>query len=281
MKKPAIFLLAILLITILSFSVSAAAFDAAKGAAVIDAEMDEAYSAAPAIPIQIEANGNSNYATGEARILWDKEALYVYVAIKDKVLTSQKSDTDNVWYTDSVEFYIDLVHTGDDDITTINAAQYTGGLVYAADKVWGGRGMHWDANKDKCTYAAKIIDGGWAFEAKIVWGSGYTPAEGNIVGFTIAINDDADNTDGRENQTFVSDGQSNAWSMTGSYDDLRLSSLEFIPIIEEVAAQSGEVEAAAVTSAPVVTVAAQTMDATLLFSVIAIISGAIIVKKKK
>jgi|GEM_PF-1067884 Domain of unknown function (DUF1083). len=289
MKKISIALLVSLLIIAMTISVSAASFEAAKGTPTIDGDKDEAYSVAKEISIAVEVNGNSDYATGVAYTLWDNDALYVYIDITDKVVTKEKcaEDPTTHWHTDSAEIYLDLVNTGDDDVTTINAAQYTGGLVYGGND-WGGRGMHWDANKENSTYATKTTANGWALEAKIVWGSDFKPAVDSVIGFTIGINDDADGTDGRENQAFPSGTeQSNAWQMTGNYDDLKLTAAEFIPVVEEVVAAPAEeapaAEAAPVTAAPTAPVAAaQTSDMSIIMAIGTLLtSGAALVISKK
>ena len=288
MKKFSILLLVSLLIAAMAISASAASFEAAKGTPTIDAEKDEAYSVAKEISVAVEVNGNADYASGIAYTLWDNDALYVYIDVTDKVVTKEKcaEDPTTHWHTDSAEIYIDLVNTGDDDVTTINAAQYTGGLVYGGND-WGGRGMHWDANKEASTYATKTTATGWVIEAKIVWGSDYKPAVNNVIGFTIGINDDADGVDGRENQAFPSGTeQSNAWQMTGNYDDLKLTDVEFIPVIEEAAAPAEEApaaEAAPVATTPVTTVtAAQTSDITVIMALGTLLtSGAALLISKK
>jgi len=287
MKKFSIILLVAFLIAAMSISASAAAFEAAKGTPTIDAEKDEAYSVAKEIDIAVEVNGNADYATGKAVALWDNDALYVYIDVTDKVVTKDEcaDDPKTHWHVDSAEIYIDLVNTGDDDVTTMNAAQYTGGVVYGGND-WGGRGMHWDANKDNCTYATKTTATGWVLEAKIVWGSDYKAAVNNVIGFTIAINDDADGVDGRENQAFPTDAaQSNSWQMTGNYDDLKLTDVEFIPVIEEVAAPAEEAPADAAPVAvtlPVVVTAAQTSDMNVIMAIGTMLtSGAALLISKK
>ena len=286
MKKLAIVLLVSFLIAAMAISASAASFEAAKGTPTIDAEKDEAYSVAKEIDISVEVNGNTGNATAKAVALWDNDALYVYIDVTDKVVTKEKcaEDPTTHWHTDSAEIYIDLVNTGDDDVTTINAAQYTGGLVYGGND-WGGRGMHWDANHEACTYATKTTGTGWVLEAKIVWGSDYKPAVDSVIGFTIAINDDADGTDGRENQAFPSDAaQSNAWQMTGNYDDLKLTDVEFIPVVEEVVAadDAAAPEAPVAVTLPVVVTAAQTSDMTIIMAIGTMLtSGAALLISKK
>lgn len=283
MKKFTIVLMVSLLIAAMAISASAAMFEAAMGTPVVDGEKDDAYLAAKEIDISVEVAGNSDYATGKAYTLWDDEALYIFVDITDKVLTSSRTvdDIPSIWNTDSVEFYIDLDNTGDFALADVNAAQYTGGLMYESNE-WGGSGMHWNANKDNCFYATKTTDKGWAIEAKLVWGSDYKPAVGNVIGFTLAVNDDADDASGRENQAFpTSAEQSNAWSMTGNYDDLKLTDAQYVPIVEEVAAP--EEEAPAATEAPAAPVkAAQTSDMSIIIAIGTLLtSGAAILASKK
>lgn len=282
MKKISLILIAVMLMAVMAISASAATFEAAKGTPVIDAEMDEAYSVAKDIPVAFVVDNKPDAATGMAKVLWDADALYVYIAVKDKVLSTKKATVEtDVWHTDSAEVYLDFVNTGDDDVTTINAGQYTAGLAYNGD-LWGGRGMHWDANKANSTYKTKKIDGGWAVEMKIAWGSDYKAAENNVIGFTIALNDDADDADGRENQAFISEGQTNSWSMTGSYDDLKLTNAEFVPVVEIVEAPVVDTPAPVTTTAPAPVKAAQTSDMGIIIALTTLLtSGAAIIVSKK
>jgi Domain of unknown function (DUF1083). len=252
-------------------------FKAAKGTATIDCVKDDAYLAADATPVEFGATDDT--ASGKVWAIWDDTALYFYAEISDKTLSTAAHADDTVWQRDSVEFYLDFTNAQEDtDITTIDAGQFTCGLAYPNGEVWGGMGGHWDSFHDQCSYKTKAVDGGWVCEAKIVFGD-YKPATNNVIGYTVAINDDTDDTDGRENQIMVSDGQTSAWSTTGSaYDRLVLSDAVYTPPVVET--EAPVTEAAAVeTAAPAAVQTADIFGAAVVITLISL-AGVVISKKK-
>lgn len=282
MKKLLAFVLVIMMAAMLASSVTAANvnFNAAKGTAVIDCVKDDAYLAADEVVVAFGATADT--ASGKVWAVWDDKALYFYAEIADKTLSSAPHADNTVWQRDSCEFYVDFTNAQEDtDITTINAAQYTTGFPYSNGEVWGGMGGHWAAYNTQCTYKTKAIDGGWAVEAMIIYGAEFKAAAGTVIGFTVAINDDADDADGREYQMMISDGQSNSWSTTGAfYDRLTLSEAVYVPPVVETEAPATEAPADA---APAETTpAAQTSDFTGIAVLISVITlaGVVICKKK-
>lgn len=282
MKKLLALSMVIIMAAILATSVSAADvnFNAAKGTAVIDCVKDDVYLAADEIVIAFGATADTS--SGKAWAVWDDKALYFYAEIADKTLSTAKHVDNTVWQRDSCEFYVDFTNAHEDtDITTINAGQYTTGLPYTNGEFWGGYGLHWNTNSAQSTYKTKVVDGGWVVETMIVYGSDFKPASGTVIGFTMAINDDADDADGREYQMMISDGQANAWSTTGAfYDRLTFSEAAYVPPVVETEAPATE---AAVEAAPTETTpAAQTSDfagITVLISMVTL-AGIAISKKK-
>ena len=225
MKKFGSFALAALMVTALSISASAAnSFEAATGTPTIDGKMDDAYKAAPEIAINVKTSGDGK-TSGTARVLWDSNNIYVFFDITDPVLSTETSK--NYYESDSVEFFINLTDKKD-DVTKINAAQYTAeGPIDGADYQWQGRGMHWDANKDKATYKSVKTDKGYAVEMSIPFGSDYTPKAGAQIGVAFHINSDEDGKSGREGEYFAGQDQTQAWSKTDSYDTLTLTDKKY------------------------------------------------------
>lgn len=284
MKKLLALAMVLIMTAILATSVSAANvnFNAAKGTAVIDCVKDDVYLAADEVVVAFGATADT--ASGKVWAVWDDKALYFYAEIADKNLSSAKHAEDSVWQRDSCEFYVDFTNAQEDtDITTINAAQYTTGLPYSNGEFWGGMGGHWNTYHDQCTYKTKVVDGGWVVEAMIIYGAEFKPAVGTVIGFTVAINDDTDDADGREFQAMISEGQSNAWSTTGAfYDRLTFSNQEYVPPVVETEAPATEA-AAVVEAAPVVKpTTAQTSDiAGIAVLVSMIILAGIAISKKR
>ena len=114
----------------------------------------------------------------EGRLLWDENFLYVFIDVKDPVL-SDKSP--NVWEQNSVEIVIDqnngksAAYQGDD-------AQYRVG--YKGGKSFGG-----NAVSKSFQSAAKITDTGYVVEVAIPL-SKVPGAAGNVMGFDFQVNED-------------------------------------------------------------------------------------------
>lgn len=225
MKKFSTIALAALMVTALTFPTSAAnSFEAATGTPTIDGKMDDAYKAAPEIAINVMTSGDGK-TSGTARVLWDSNNIYVFFDITDPVFSTEESA--NYYESDSVEFFLNLTDKKD-DVTKINAGQYTAeGPIEGAKFGWQGRGMHWDANKDKATYKSVKTDKGYAVEMQIPFGADYTPKAGAQIGVAFHINSDEDGKSGREGEYFAGQDQSQAWSKTDSYDTLTLTDKKY------------------------------------------------------
>lgn len=234
MKKFGSFALAALLVAALSVSASAAnSFEAATGTPTIDGKMDDAYKAAPEIAINVKTSGDGK-TSGVARVLWDSNNIYAFFDITDPVLSTGYGKYH--YESDSVEFFINLTDKKD-DITKINAGQYTAQAEFPGAKTdWAGRGMHWDANKDKATFKTVKTDKGYTVEMQIPFGSDYTPKAGAQIGTAFHINSDEDGKPGREGEYFAGQNQTDAWSKTDNFDTLTLTDKKYQPKKDTAAA---------------------------------------------
>ncbi|NLE12876.1 MAG: hypothetical protein GX628_04265 [Clostridiales bacterium] len=283
MKKTITAILAVLMIvSLLAVNLSAAQGDykAASGTPIVDGVKDDLYIAADPVPMKVDNDGNpSKGATGTAYFLWDAKYLYAYVDVVDPVLTTKKADA--IYQTDSVEVYVDFdgnVAAGKTAKVTdagVNAGQWTAGLLYEGE--WGGYGNHHTENKDKGTFKVKTTDKGYAVEYQIPFVK-YTPAAAAKIGFTIAINDDANNDSTRDYQIFPAKGQGSAWStVDGNWCLMTLSADKYTPPTTAAAAPA----AAGAAAKPAA--AAQTADITVITAIVsmAIASGAVLSLKKR
>ena len=75
--------------------------EAAYGTVTVDGDKDAAWDNAGTIPITINLGSN---VSANAKLLWDKDNLYVYAEIKDPVLNNTNGDA---WEQDSLEVFID------------------------------------------------------------------------------------------------------------------------------------------------------------------------------
>ena len=148
--------------------------------------------------------------SGTWRALWDSDALYVLVEVKDDSLTSDSGGANNKWNDDSVEVYVDGDNSkassiGDDD------HQYTfwwGNLVWEAPSAI----HHGDPSLVDVDYAVVTTEDGYLLEAKIPWMSimGQLPIPGQEIGFDVWINDDDDGGD-RDSQISWYSTDGNGW----------------------------------------------------------------------
>ena len=231
MKKVLAMMMAAMLLVAMSISVGAAAqtFTAAKGTAVIDGVMDDAYKAASPIQVDQVLRTAEGIATATAQVyaIWDNEALYVYADVTDGTKSTQVTNPEQLYESDSFEVFVDLDRTGEDtNILETNAGQFTASPFVDAG-TFGGRGKLWDetATGGKSTYVVKNTDHGYSYEYKLVWGGGYTPKDDAQIGFVLHINDDQNSDNKREGEIFANpdpSSQEKAWDTVGSYDTLVL-----------------------------------------------------------
>lgn len=77
--------------------------EAVKGTPTIDGTIDAVWADAPIIDVNTFSMG-SNAATGQARVLWDKDNLYVLTEVTDPVLSKSSA---NAYEQDTVEVFFD------------------------------------------------------------------------------------------------------------------------------------------------------------------------------
>lgn len=154
---------------------------AVYGTPIIDGEIDEIWAEAPVLPIN-QFQTAHNGATGEARVLWDQENIYVLVEVNDTELDKSASQPHEQ---DSVEVFIDEQNT--------KAASYG-----------EGHGQY-RVNYDNET-SFNPADIGEGFESRtVVNGTNYlvemkipfkttTLEAGQKIGFDVQINDAANGT---------------------------------------------------------------------------------------
>jgi len=183
-------------------------YSAVKGTPVVDGKMDEIYNSSDAIKVDLlypdDAALAGMTATGEFRVVWDDEYLYVYAEVADTNLCEFPGDT--VWQTDSFEVYFDLLNTADgssidyDDpsVNYVHAGQFTAAWAHR-DYESGenisrqGAGVWYDS----VDYTA-IFDldydatKGYALEYQIPYTEGFTPEENMVIGVHGTINDEMD-----------------------------------------------------------------------------------------
>lgn len=149
--------------------------DVKSGSVKIDGKVDNAWNNAEEVPLSIVLGAQ---CTGTAKLLWDKDYLYVLFDVKDDVLNK---DNENAWEQDSIEVFIDENNSkagGYEPDDKQYRISYENFLSF---------------NGDKCTEknmksAVKLTDGGYIVEAAFKW-TDIKPAAGTSVGLELQVND--------------------------------------------------------------------------------------------
>jgi len=180
---------------------------AAYGTPVIDGKMDDIWSTAEELPITKMLQAWDT-ASGTARVLWDKEYLYVYFSVTDPLLDSTSY---TVHERDSVEAFVDednckagTYRQGDgqyrvdiDNFTSTNDSTDMIGFVSAVT----------------------IVDGGYDIEMAIPW-KVIVPEAGLVIGFDAQINDGEEGA--RVGIAKWNDPTDNSWVNTTGWGTLTL-----------------------------------------------------------
>lgn len=147
-----------------------------QGTAVVDGEMEEIWNTAATLWLNVGV-GNAE-AAAKAKLLWDKEKLYLYAVVKDGDVSAAGKEA---YEKDSLEIYIDEEHDrspkyGKDDkryrISCENEVTCLGEKA---------------KEKDVQSFVKKTEDG-YVIEASIAW-SGKTSRVHKLVGLDLRLND--------------------------------------------------------------------------------------------
>jgi predicted ester cyclase len=157
---------------------------------VIDGEVDymwEGASTHDIVPGSDPANASGNW-----KVLYDSENLYVLVDIVDDIL---QNDSSSSWQDDSVEIYFDGGSTKVNTPLSGDDHQYT--FAWTTDDI---QGTNIDGATEGIEHAQVDTDTGWRIEIKLPWLSiqGIAPQEHDLIGIDCYYNDDDDGGDSRE-----------------------------------------------------------------------------------
>ena len=148
-----------------------------QGTVNVDGEIDDAWKNAPVVKLEIVVQ--SVAVTCDARLLWDKDYLYVLMEVKDNDLNDASSDE---WQQDSIEVFIDEDHKKPESYQPDDKqyrVSYKNKLSFNGEK----------CKAENMKSAAKITDGGYLVEACFKW-TDITPEAGKtIIGLELQVND--------------------------------------------------------------------------------------------
>lgn len=152
----------------------------APGPITIDGVMEDAWKKAPLIThFTVPPKGQKPYMKTEARILWDDEALYVFMKAYDKDITAYRTERDSDTCNDDV---LELFLVPDDPATAVSYLNFEinalgtvhDAYVYNRNLIAGRRWQFWNAAK--LEHAVKIHgtlnnfrdeDEAWCLELKL------------------------------------------------------------------------------------------------------------------
>lgn len=147
-----------------------------KGSAKIDGKVDAAWNNVTAHKLAVSSNPSAG-TTGTVKAVWEENALYVLLDVKDAVLN--KGST-NAWEQDSVEIFVDE-NNGKTDAYEADDCQYR--INYENELSFNGT----NCNASNIGSAAVKTADGYLVEAKITFNI-VNQAEGSLIGVDFQIN---------------------------------------------------------------------------------------------
>jgi len=177
------------------------------GTAEIDGIGDEEYNTGNPLTVEKFIQGIEDEknifqgATAEARVLWDENALYVYIEVNDPVV----SDASGVAYMqDSIEVFID---ENNNKTTSYEPDDGQFRVSFKNRQTFGSTG-----SVEGFESAARVIEDGYAVEVKIPYRI-LVPEDGTVIGFDLQVNDDQ-GSGARDSISKWNDPTNNSWQST-------------------------------------------------------------------
>lgn len=261
---------------------------AAYGTPVVDGVMDDVWQTAEENKIDKLKDGEDGGVTATWRGLWDDNAFYVYIEVKD---TEHNFDGDVSWG-DGAEIYFDPLDTDVNDYSTDDVAYFG----FKADDVENTSFTGTDAGIEALQNCYKLVsvvtDTGFIYEASFAlktFSGGVNMKAGTVIGFDIQINNQSADATSRTGAYGWSDDNNTAWQDPSVFGKVSFEEPVIIeaepaaeaapaePAPEAAAEPAPTAEAAPAAAAP----APQTFDIFALTLAAAALSGAVVLKKKK
>jgi len=279
------------------------------GTPVIDGVKDDLYNNSTEIRIEYvtsianSATEGDPYATGSAWMLWDENALYIYLEVVDTTPVTQPLEG---FSSDAFEMVFDFDNINSDIndayesyypnglfVKTLPYARTVGTPEFEIDWVPGMPTPHqeWfiDLPESEHQQAIVITSNGYIIERRIPLNNAVRAMlePGYTFGMQIWLLDDIDDNSQRDFKIAwgepVGDVTVEAWGWSAVCDELILIAAPAPPVIEiEEPEPVGGVDAEAVVAAIVAPAPApQTNDGAILFIIVAFAAAAVIAKKAK
>ncbi len=170
---------------------------------VLDGEIDEAWLQASVQAIETLIDGAAPTGpadlSGEFRVLYDTDNLYLMVDVNDEALV-QDSDAAQGWDDDRIEVFIDGDNSKDNAQDGVNDYQYCFRWNHGEVET----PVEWylpPTSLAGVEYAVVTTDSGYLFEIKLPWSTmiGRSAEAGELIGIDVMIGDD-DDGGGRDSQ---------------------------------------------------------------------------------
>lgn len=213
--KRSVVLLAVLLLVIAPFDVSAAKIKNPiyKGTVTVDGVIDELWGETDEIMLTLHTAGEeSNNASGYAKLMWDNDYIYCLGVVTDSTPTTALRSDNEFWWHDSFEFFIDEANAR---VDKNSIAQFR------VDMFGNISGMLYDTKLDEAGIreeyknfkgASAKTATGYIVEMAVPWTRTTPKADSSKVGVVFQINDDKDNNG--ENEGVVLSPVPNKWNPT-------------------------------------------------------------------
>ncbi|MBN1978801.1 MAG: endo-1,4-beta-xylanase, partial [Anaerolineae bacterium] len=216
--------------------------EATHGLPVIDAVEDDAWASADAITTDVLVEG-AKESTATVKAMWGAGHLYVYAVVSDTYLTDKSS---NAWEQDSIEVFVDQNNAKTASYET-DDSQYR--VNYKNVRSVGSQ-----TSVDDLTSATRILTASNPITPSEVITRGYVvelsirldevaPSNSVMIGFDFQVNNDNDDSDGRDGVVTWNDPTGQSYQNTSRLGVLVFAGVEYtyyLPSIAINAAWSGD-----------------------------------------
>jgi endo-1,4-beta-xylanase len=217
--------------------------EAIHGLPVIDAIEDDAWAGANTITTDVLVEG-AKEATATVKTMWGAGRLYVYAVVSDTFLTDKHS---NAWEEDSIEVFVDQnnaktsSYESDDSQYRVNYknAQSVGNQTSVDDLTSATRIL----TASSVISPGEVITRGYVVELAIRLDE-VAPSDGVLIGFDFQVNNDNNDSDGRDGVVTWNDPTGQSYQNTSRLGVLVFTGVEYtnyMPVIARNAAMSGDV----------------------------------------
>ncbi|CZT56491.1 Endo-1,4-beta-xylanase A precursor [Eubacteriaceae bacterium CHKCI005] len=205
-------------------------YRAVYGTAQLDGQMDDAYSRAQEVPVNLDSSGDDAAgATGTARTIYDENYIYSFVQVKDSTPNVNVTDPTNSNYgVDGVQFFYDFKNVDGSAWTTDHSGYFITDLTSSGHWTspdgtpgqdiarWAGGFSGFKGDTSKMDFRGVKTDDGYTMEIRVALPdtirARYAAGEDNIqIGVGFQINDDQNDDGTRDTMCFDNPSLESAW----------------------------------------------------------------------